>query len=264
MGQRKALYRMTPRIAVAHQSISFRSTESPAIALQQTRFRGYKLFFENESATESMIRAIEDFPFDVTPEKTEPTVIDCGANIGVSVLEFKSRWPSARVICFEPDPDAFRLLEMNIERNGVPNVQCIEAAVWDTEGRVRLFGELGHGADSRGNSIQASWGDRPGSSSVEVACKRLSKYLTEPVALLKLDVEGAEERVLRESFDCLHRVDALHVEVHETDLLKHENSLASITELMSAARFTLDEAPRYEPHALPPQWDSWRRQVGAR
>ena len=47
----------------------------------------------------------------------------------------------ARVICFEPDPDAFRLLKMNIELNGLPAVECIHAAVADFDGPSRLFGD---------------------------------------------------------------------------------------------------------------------------
>ena len=61
-----------------------------------------------------MIRAIDEFPSFFSVDGADPLIIDCGANIGISVLEWKSRWPMARVICFEPDPDAFRLLEMNI------------------------------------------------------------------------------------------------------------------------------------------------------
>src|SRR5690606_23212402 len=33
-----------------------------------------------------------------------PRIIDGGANIGLSVLFFKSLFPMARITCFEPDP----------------------------------------------------------------------------------------------------------------------------------------------------------------
>ena len=81
-----------------------------------------------------MIRASDEFPSFFEPRQSEPLIIDCGANIGVSVLEWKTRWPMSRIICFEPDPDAFRLLSLNMERNDIPGVQCIHAAVADFDG----------------------------------------------------------------------------------------------------------------------------------
>jgi FkbM family methyltransferase len=212
-----------------------------------------------------MIRAIDEFPSFCTPRESEPLIIDCGANIGVSVLEWKTRWPMARVICFEPDPNAYRLLEMNIEQNGVPGVQCINAALADSDGLTTLFGDLGKGSDARGNSIEQAWGQRPMTSSIEVACCRLSPYLVDqPVALLKIDIEGAEGRVLSEIAAHLHQVDAIYVEVHETDQLVQTNSTARIMELLSSAGFTLERESRFEPHALPARLDSWRQQVNAK
>jgi FkbM family methyltransferase len=241
-----------------------RSRKSFAIAIQQTRFRGFRLFFENPSATESMLRAIDDFPSFFTPVDSDPVMIDGGANIGISVLEWKTRWPMARVICFEPDPDSFRLLQMNIQRNDVPGVQCIEAALNDFDGQCTLFGERGKGADSRGNSIQPEWGVREGSGATKVRCRRLSPFLVEPVAFLKLDIEGAEECVLREASSALHQVDAIYVEVHETESLSETNSSSRITQLLCSSGFSVESESRFQPHALPAHLDSWRRRVGAR
>ena len=33
-----------------------------------------------------------------------PTIIDCGSNIGMSVLFFKRLYPQSKIIAFEPDP----------------------------------------------------------------------------------------------------------------------------------------------------------------
>jgi FkbM family methyltransferase len=240
-------------------------TEQSAIAIKTTNFRGFKLAYENEPATASMVRSIDDFPSFWSPRDAEPLIIDGGANIGVSVLEWKSRWPMARVICFEPDPDAFRLLEMNIDQNDIPGVQCINAALSDSDGVTNLFGEFGKAADARGNSIEQAWGERPLSSSVEVACCRLSKYLSDrQVAFLKLDIEGAEQRVLTEIASRLNQVDAIYVEVHETDELRPINSAARIVELLSTAGFTLEQESRFEQHALPADLDRWRQQVAAK
>ena len=211
-----------------------------------------------------MIRASDDFPSFFELRRSDPVIIDCGANIGVSVLEWKTRWPMSRIICFEPDPDAFRLLRLNMECNDIPGVQCIHAAVADFDGTTLLFGDMGHGADARGNSIQPSWGQRENSDSVEVTCCKLSPYLAKhEVSFLKLDIEGAEERVLRESFRELHKVDALYVEVHETDEMMEENSSDRIEKLLLESCFEIERELRFQPHSLPPDMSDWQQSVNA-
>jgi len=212
-----------------------------------------------------MIRATDDSPSIGIPEGGFPLIIDCGANIGVSVLEWKSRWPMSKVICFEPDPDAFRLLKMNVDRNDIPGVQCIEAAVAAFDGTATLHGQTGRAADARGNSLKPEWGKRESSQSVEVKCVRLSSYLRdEEVAFLKLDIEGAEESVLHEIAEHLHRVQSMYVEVHENDLLHESNSLDRITTIIQGAGMTISQESRYQAHALPQQWLDWGRRWDAR
>lgn len=211
-----------------------------------------------------MIRAIDEFPSFFTPTTAEPLIIDCGANIGISVLEWKTRWPLARILCFEPDPDSFRLLNMNIEDNDIPGVKCINAAVADFDGTATLYGDLGKGADARGNSIEAAWGQRRGTSTTQVRCRRLSPYLTgTTVDFLKLDIEGAEQRVVGEIATQLDQVGALYVEVHETDELAATNSVAGVSHLLASAGFTIELETRFEPHALPAHLDGWRETVNA-
>ncbi len=229
------------------------------------KFRGFQLHFENREATESMIRAIDDFPSFFAIEGDRPLIIDCGANIGVSVLEWKTRWPMADVLCFEPDPDTFRLLELNMVRNDIPGVRCIEAAVASFDGVAKLYGECGAGADSRGNSLRREWGDREGSQAVEVRCVRLSPHLHgRQVAFLKLDVEGSEEAILHEIGPALNHVHAMYVEVHEHRLLEDTNSLSRIIPLIGAAGMIVEEEPRYQPHALPGAWAQWGRRSEVR
>ena len=41
-------------------------------------------------------------------------VIDCGANIGMSITYFKRLYPKSKIIGFEPDPKIFETLKKNI------------------------------------------------------------------------------------------------------------------------------------------------------
>jgi predicted O-methyltransferase YrrM len=48
---------------------------------------------------------------------TKPLILDCGANVGVSVLYFKRLYPDAEIIAFEPDEDVFAILKQNYEES---------------------------------------------------------------------------------------------------------------------------------------------------
>ncbi|MFK8112986.1 MAG: FkbM family methyltransferase [Rubripirellula sp.] len=228
-------------------------------------FRGYRLLYDNRDAAESMVRQIDDFPSFFTPTGDRPFIIDCGANIGVSVLEWKTRWPQAEVLCFEPDPFAFEVLQANVDHNDIPRVQCVNAAVSDQDGTVNFFGDIASGGDARGNSIDAAWADRGDSDETAVDCKKLSAYIADrEVSFLKLDIEGAEQRVIEEIADKLQQVQAIYVEVHETDESVAYNSSAQIEKLLTEAGFTIEAESRFDEHALPAYLDDWRIDVGAR
>ena len=232
--------------------------------MQKTKFRGFDLFHNNRDATESMIRQIDEFPSFFTPTGDRPLIIDCGANIGVSVLEWKTRWPHAQIICFEPDPFASEILLTNVDKNDIPGIECINAAVFDSDGVLDFYGDLAPNADARGNSLEPAWADRQGCSRTSVRCTRLSPYLADrEVSFLKLDIEGAEQRVLHEIESSLARVHAMYVEVHETDANKDINSVEAIESILTNAGFTIEKEPRYSDHALPGHLDAWRRDVGA-
>ncbi len=233
--------------------------------MQRMKFRGYKLLFENRAAAESMVRQINEFPSFFTPDRDRPLIIDCGANIGVSVLEWKTRWPGAEIICFEPDPFAFKILQANIDVNDIPSVRCINAAVSDFDETVPLYGDVSARGDARGNSIDPAWGQREGTAQTMVKCKRLSSYIADrDVSFLKLDIEGAEQRVLSEIAEQLDRIAAIYVEVHETDDSSAYNSADQIEQILCDSGFHVEAESRFHEHALPVHLDEWKDRVGAR
>src|ERR1700693_4874079 len=61
-------------------------------------YSGFVCLFE-----EIFIR--QDYIF--VSRRPDPLIIDCGSNIGMSILYFKRRYPKARIIGFEPDPATF-------------------------------------------------------------------------------------------------------------------------------------------------------------
>jgi len=75
------------------------------------------------------------------------TIVDVGANIGYyTVLCSHAVGRQGRVHAFEPDAEAYRYLEMNVERMAAGNVTPVQAAVADRTGsRAFVSNELERG-----------------------------------------------------------------------------------------------------------------------
>jgi FkbM family methyltransferase len=142
-------------------------------------------------------------------DKKPPFIIDCGANIGMSVIYCKELFPEARIIAFEPEKKIFSYLEKNITALKLENVELINKAVWKEEGTIQFSNE---GADaSRISSLHA---EDQFQSHYDVQAVRLSSYIDRTVDFLKLDIEGAEIEVIKEIEGKLKFVNHLFIEYH--------------------------------------------------
>lgn len=156
-----------------------------------------------------------------------PRIVDCGANIGLSVIYFKHRFPDARIVAFEADPQVFHLLRKNVQTFRLADTVLYQAAVWDRDGEVSFAPDGGVG----GKVVEASTSPSP----VTVPAVRLRNYLDQDTALLKIDIEGGELPVLRDCRDRLARVSRVFVEYHSVP--GHPQSLSEILTILQDAGF---------------------------
>jgi FkbM family methyltransferase len=144
-----------------------------------------------------------------------PRILDCGANIGLASLWLKRQLPKARITAFEADPQICEVLRRNLRVNGCDDVEVIEAAVWDDTAPLTFMAE---GTDSGAIGDVAM---DPTAPAITVPAVRLRDRLgDEPIDLLKMDIEGAEEAVLADIAPMLGQVRAMQVEVHEFSPLR--------------------------------------------
>lgn len=143
-------------------------------------------------------------------EQIEPgdVVIDVGANIGYyTLLAARLVGPTGHVHAFEPEPEAFALLERNVELNGYDNVTLVPKALGQENGRLALFLATNNRGDHR---VYDPSGRR---SSIDVDVVTLDAYLAEHdvdrVDFLKIDTQGAECSIL----DGARRTIARHSEM---------------------------------------------------
>lgn len=158
-----------------------------------------------------------DGALEFQPGSSAPRILDCGANVGLASLFFKRRFPHARVTAYEADPALFNLLRANLSNNGASEVETIHAAVWTSTGELTFRCE---GTDA--GMIDTLPGVVSGFARV-VPSRRLRDVLAaEPVDLLKLDIEGAEDAVLADCEPVLHHVRAIVMDLHEFDPLARQ------------------------------------------
>jgi FkbM family methyltransferase len=149
-----------------------------------------------------------DRTYEFRATRPDPLVVDCGANIGISVLYFKSIYPAARVIAYEADPGIFRVLKQNLESNGIGGVELINKAVGTENGVAHFWSQ---GGDSGRIAVEAD----KSKALVDVPVIRLREHLAgREVDLLKMDIEGAEAEVLIDCSSELGNVAAVCTEFH--------------------------------------------------
>ncbi len=120
------------------------------------------------------------------------TVVDVGANLGYySLLASRLVGASGRVVALEPNSENCRLLLSSLRMGGVTNVQLIPVAA-DTEAGWAYYST--HVGSNGGLIEDQDLLKHPGTV---VPTLRLDDIVEGPVGFLKMDVEGAEGRVVK-------------------------------------------------------------------
>lgn len=168
-----------------------------------------------------------------------PLIIDAGAHVGAATHYFKHRYPRARVLAVEANPVTFKLLQRNLAHNHLTRVRAIQAALAPTSGEIPFYTsgsdlEPGAWGDS---AIPQPWHESDDTAVVRVPAVTLSSLLTEPVDMLKLDIEGLETEVLAEAAPQLSLVRHVSLEFHGTRR-NPANSVSRICEILVAAGLT--------------------------
>ncbi|MCH7396453.1 FkbM family methyltransferase [Belliella sp. DSM 107340] len=162
-------------------------------------------------------------------EKENGIILDCGANMGLSVLFFSLNYPNHQIHAFEPDPGLFDLLKENVESFGLKNVNLNQKAIW-TEETVLSFQSDG-GMGGRVNEL-FQHSEQP---VVKVSTVMLSALLDEKIDFLKIDIEGAEDEVIRSCKGKLKNANHLFFEYHN-DINKPQ-TLHELLEIVSKEGF---------------------------
>jgi FkbM family methyltransferase len=164
------------------------------------------LFHDSASFLDSYKEIFEHEIYRFNPSSQNQVILDCGANIGLSVLFFAKNYPNHTIIAFEPDDVIFDILSRNVKTFNLTNVQLHKKAVWNKEEVLEFFTDNGMGA----RVGYAYENQEP----KKVQSVRLKDFLANRIDFLKIDIEGAEYAVLTDCADALHLANKIFFEYH--------------------------------------------------
>lgn len=144
--------------------------------------------------------------YEFKTNKISPVIIDCGANMGLSVLYFSRLYPNAKILAFEPDETVLPFLERNIQSQNIQNVELFRKAVWTKEVELSFYTDNG-----LGGRVGIEYNNQ---TPTKIKSVRLRDFLDQPIDMLKIDIEGAEYDVIKDCEDMLFNVQYIFLEYH--------------------------------------------------
>jgi FkbM family methyltransferase len=170
-------------------------------------------------------------------QKIKPKfILDGGGNVGYASSLFAMVYPDAHIITVEPDKSNFATLKMNTHR--FPNVHAVNAGLWDKQTHISLMAQEGEW----GYMFQEVPSAREGSVYGTTITNLLRRFNFPRLDFAKIDIEGAESRVLSANADLawLDSTKLICMELH--DWMAHYYGLEKVSDIvmgtMEAKPFT--------------------------
>lgn len=162
--------------------------------------------------------------------KNPTMILDLGANVGFASAYFLTRFPAARVIAVEPDPQNFEMLRCNLKPYANRAI-CIHAGVWSSTCNLHIVDSPYRDGQHWSRQVATASHDQvdavvPG---VDVPWL-MDRAGVSRISLLKCDIEGAEVQVFGPSSAAwIGNVDAIAIELHD------DTQFGKATEVFSKA-----------------------------
>lgn len=170
---------------------------------------GTRIFYRENS---SDLAAYGENQYKLPDLTREDIMMDIGANMGDIPLRFANK--VGKIYSYEPIPDTFDVLKMNVEENGYTNCEISNSAISTNNGNLTMYFN-----DSAIHChVTASVYQRRVKNQIEVTVPTIS--FSEEVkrikpTIIKMDIEGAEIDILNNVEDSVFDgVRIFYVELH--------------------------------------------------
>jgi FkbM family methyltransferase len=149
------------------------------------------------------------------PGKNNVTIIDAGANVGFSTLQFKSEFPDARIISIEPDPGNFAQLTSNTTSPRCNGVTLIQAGLWHRQANLKITQSNFDGREWAFQVEEVT--DNAGIPAVSLQ-DIIQEHQISQIDLLKIDIEGSERYLFddeKKAAEFLRLSRIVAIEIHD-------------------------------------------------
>ncbi len=158
-----------------------------------------------------------------------PIIIDCGSNIGASSVYFSKIFNKSKIALIEPDYESFIFSKKNFSEN---NFTFFNFAISNKKDTVKFLSDK---KDNRASRVSNS-----GNISIEChTVDEILRIMDEPDGvnfLIKIDIEGHENKLFENNYDWLDSFKIVIIEIHDWMLPNKSNSLNFLSALVSISQ----------------------------
>lgn len=170
--------------------------------------------------------------------KGDGVLADVGANIGYFSCLVAKHAKQSKVFAFELGDANIRILNENKALNDLSNMEIVHCAVSDSSGIVY------HQDSAVGNAVLKIIEDNKGKDPDIVPVKSISLDeffgpLNIVPSLVKIDVEGAEMKVLKGMEVLIEKSPKILIEIHPSDLIKFNSSEQEVHHFLKSKGYTV-------------------------
>lgn len=170
-------------------------------------------FFLRDNNTDPGIfgQVFIDQQYDIPISFDPKTILDLGANTGLSALYFSQKYPQANIVALEPDKENFEIALQNT--NDCSRIKMLQKGIWDKNTLLEII-------DSNVTNDAFMVKETLSKTSTSIEAINIETLMEEQgwpyIDILKIDVEGSEKEVFSGNFEkWLPKTKVIFVEVHD-------------------------------------------------
>ena len=207
------------RFSILKEHLSFWEAVSIYYKMKTGRWNGFRLnklkypfsIRDNpyDFATLEEVILKEDYNIEIDFEPC--TIIDGGANIGLTSVFFANKFPRAKIVAVEPEMENFQILQKNT--SSYDNISLLYAGIWDHHAFLSVVDE---GKGTNAFTVKEVFENTESAIKAVSVDEIMKQQGWTAIDILKLDIEGTEKNIFEQNYESwLPKVKILIIELHD-------------------------------------------------